>query len=171
MSKLVYSSSIQRPYSAGAGLQAATVETLGIVKQNTTWLNSGTGTDDRTCPKQAIKLYDATTTGDNTLDLSAVADGYGATIDFDNLRYLAITNHATASTHTLSVGAHGTTPFFSSTGSILIANTTVIVVQPQTTVIFVYKPLGAGIAVGTAINLKLAFGSNQFAVSVDIKGY
>jgi hypothetical protein len=168
MSKLTYKSTIERTIAAGAGLRAAATWSPAVISQNTTWLLTG-GAGDNEAPKQAVRLFSAVT-GDQAIDLSAVADGSGGSLSFANLRYLAVTNLATNSAHSLSVGAHATTPFFHA-NSIMVANTTVQIVWPGSTLIFVYKPLGVGVPVTTAINLKLACGANTFSFEVDIKGY
>lgn len=171
MSDTKYSSTIKRAYPAGVALQEGKTIDIGTIKQDTAWKETGSGTGDRECPKQAFREFASSTTGDQAIDLSAVSDGFGGTIDFDNLRYLAITNRATNAAHILTVGAAAANPFFDATGSVLEDATDVKVIQPGATLILVNKPLGPGVSVGTKVNLKLAFGANAFGAAVDIKGY
>jgi hypothetical protein len=171
MSTLNYKSEIKRLLAGGetTGLVTSTTLALGTIQQRVTWLETGTGTGDRECPKQGIRQYLAET-GNQTLSLGAFPDGAGGTLSFANLRYLAITNLATNSAHALTVGGAGSNPFFAA-GLPLEDATDTKVIQPGATLIIVFKPLGAGVTVGTAVNLLMAAGANTFDWVVDAKGY
>jgi hypothetical protein len=101
-----------------------------------------------------------------TINLSTVVCADGG-VGFTHIREIIVYNDATNDAHTLTVGG-GTTPFLGD----LAGTSPTETVNAGTAKRYASKPLGAaGIAVSTAINLRVDPGANTIAFRVLVAGY
>lgn len=147
-----------------------TTQNLAVsVPQNLTYANgTGAGQVDLIYAKQLSLAGSAT-----TLDLTALTDLSGASINFARVRELIIQNLATTSTYTVTVGAAASNAW---TGILGTTTSTLIIPPSAGNGLFRfsdYSSTGAStgaVVSGTSKSLKLDPGANTISINIVILG-
>ena len=133
-----------------------------------TFQTSGTAADTVDLKYSATLTFTASTA--QTLDLTALTDIYGGTVNLARVRSLTIYMKSTTDGATLTVGAAGTNPWaaiLGTTGTLVMQSST----STNASMLVLTAPNTTGwVTSGSSKNLKLTPSAHAFSVDIEITG-
>ena len=173
MGRCQVTSSVTETFAADANNDTAFERDTLSISRSTRYTTSGDGSADADAPDQCARYFNGQT-GAVTVDLNAMTNNNGDTVNFAGIREITLeVSHLLADGSTeaadaavVIVGAAASTPFVGDWGG----TAPTVKVQKGTAKVLHWKPYGTALATSGANNLKLDFGAFTLVAKLAVKG-